>query len=243
MNRKTSDFLLQKTSALSIHSELELFPGQAVPLSTWNLTSPALQRIKGQSSSPLAWDWHCPPGLQSHSQQPSHLQCHDLMRAVRDYRVVNSLASARLSWMRHFVQLLLTSCFLELAQRENAASERLFGARVLYLNITWWNSAPIKSVVFVAFLCVFLPPQLTPLPPHPGLLSPEARLLVGWLGSSAVGESQLSHWDRKYLLLQIPWWMVTGSWACKRGAVGQHLSSLSWADLETDSHWIPLDPS
>lgn len=56
MNRKTSDFLLQKTSALSIHSELELFPGQAVPLSTWNLTSPALQRIKGQSSSPLAWD-------------------------------------------------------------------------------------------------------------------------------------------------------------------------------------------
>lgn len=119
MKRTASDFLPWKeTSALSIHSELALFPYQLGKLPCPDkVPQPTELRSPGPDHSP-------------HPQPPSHLQRPDLMRAVRDYQVMNSLASARLSWMGHFVQLPLASCFLEPTQREKAVSEQLFGARV-----------------------------------------------------------------------------------------------------------------
>lgn len=69
---------------LSIHADLALFPYQL-----GKLPSPdKVPQLAGRQSS---------PGLQPPPQRPSHLQLPDLMRAVRDYQVMNSLASARLS--------------------------------------------------------------------------------------------------------------------------------------------------
>lgn len=86
IKRTASDFLPWKeTSALSIHSELALFPYQLGKL-------PQPDKVPQLTASCGSG-----PDSSSHPQWPSHLRLPDLMRAVGDYQVMNSLASARLS--------------------------------------------------------------------------------------------------------------------------------------------------
>lgn len=124
-----------------------------------------------------AWEGRGPRSWQS-----LHLQRHDLVRAVRDYRVANPLASARLSWMGRCVRLPLASCFLEPAQRELFWD--IFGSNIWLLQDE--NSGPWVCYFCSFLLCFFFLPHLTRCHSHPGLLSPAVPLPVAGPAPSAV---------------------------------------------------------